>query len=114
MRQRVLSLLGMCRRAGKLASGDTATRQAIARGAARLVVVASDAGSSTKRSFDRLSENAGVPCIVFGSREELGQAVGSGPKAVLGVLDEGLAGAVSRAASGRPGGSGGSHSMGVD
>lgn len=78
-------LLGLCRRAGKLAAGDWATRDALRTGQARLVVLAEDAGAATVRRFTSLCRAGGVPLYQFGSMAELGHAVGFDPKAVLAV-----------------------------
>ena len=112
--QRVLQLLGLCRRAGKLTLGDVATRQAIAKGAVDLILVAEDAGRSTRESFLRLGENAKLPCVIFGKREELGQAVGAGPKAVLGIIDQNLGAALGAALAALAGDPEAGHHTGVN
>lgn len=78
-------LLGLSRRAGKLAAGDWATRDAMRSGHARLVILAETAGAATARKFSGLCREAGVPLYQFGTAEELGHAVGLDPKAVLAV-----------------------------
>lgn len=84
-------LLGLARRAGRLAAGHEAVERAVVTGRARLVLVAGDASAASRERFRRLAEAHGVDFRVCGSKEELGRAVGSAPKAVLAILDAGLA-----------------------
>ena len=83
----VKNLLGLARRAGKVASGDLAVREALARGKAILVLLAQDAGPTTAGRFSRLCGQREIDCISIGSQEELGRALGQSPRAVLAVTD---------------------------
>ncbi len=89
--ERILRLVGLARRAGKLSPGLDATLQALATGSAKLVLVAGDAGGSTRRKVERLAEERGCPVVVIADSEALGQMSGAARRAVLGVLDEGFA-----------------------
>lgn len=84
-------LLGLARRSGRLAAGHAAVERALVRGEARLVILAADASPGTRRRFQRLADAAGVPVRTWGGKDELGAALGTTPKAVLAVLDAGLA-----------------------
>ena len=53
---KVLSLLGLAFRSGNLVSGEFATREAVRKKAATLVIVANDASDNTKRCL-RISVN---------------------------------------------------------
>lgn len=100
---RVASLLGLTRRAGKLAPGDWAVTSAIQDGSARVVFLAADAGRSTARRFRGLARQAGIPLYEIGTREELGRTVGLEPKAVLAVTSPELARGIEAAlAAGEP------------
>lgn len=83
-------LLGLCRRAGRLAAGDWAVRTALGRRTAGAVIVATDAGEATARRFAGLCRTARVPLFRHGTRTELGQALGLEGKAVVAVTDPGL------------------------
>ena len=48
-RDRVLSMLGMAARAGKIESGEFSTEKTVKSGRGRLVIVAEDASGNTKR-----------------------------------------------------------------
>ena len=49
--KRLLSYLGLAKRAGKVASGEFQTEEAIRKGKAELVLVAGDASDNTKKKF---------------------------------------------------------------
>ena len=51
MNDKVISLLGLAERAGKIASGEFAAEKAVKTGKARLIIVAEDASDNTKRKF---------------------------------------------------------------
>ncbi len=82
------ALLGLARRAGKLAAGDQMAREAVQRRRAAVVVVATDAGQSTKDRFQRLCGQSKVQCLQYGTKAELGNAVGQTEKAVVAVTDQ--------------------------
>ena len=82
---KVLSYLGLARKAGKLAVGEFLTENAIYSKKAVLVIVAEDASDNTKKKFtDRC----------YKTKAELGNATGSALKASMAVLDEGFAKAI--------------------
>ena len=92
MRQnKIESLLGLCTRAGKLASGEFAAEGAVKDGSACLVIVATDASANTKKLFKDKCSFYQVPCFEYGTKESLGQAIGKEMRASIAVLDEGFA-----------------------
>lgn len=107
------TLLGLARRAGKLAAGDQMVREALQRRRAAVVVVATDAGQSTKDRFQRLCHESQVQCLQLGSKAELGDAIGQTEKAVLAVTDQHFAKGI-RAALGNGALASESNSSGVD
>lgn len=72
----VQSLLGLCQRAGKAASGDFAAEQALRKRKADLLILAEDASERTQAKFVELAQRAGVPCYRVGTRDELGEVLG--------------------------------------
>ncbi len=89
--KKILSLLGLCRRVGKLISGQEKVESGIRDGKALLVVIASDASGNTKKRFQDKSSFYEVPCYSIFTKEEIGQAIGYEERAVLAVTDEGFA-----------------------
>ena len=93
-RDRVLSMLGMAARAGKIERGEFSTEKAVKSGRGRLVMVAEDASGNTKKMFTNMCKYYEVPLVVFGTKEELGHWIGKAYRASICILDEGFAKAV--------------------
>ncbi len=90
-RQKVLNLMGLATKAGKIASGEFSTEKAVKGKKARLVIVAEEASDNTKKMFTNMCTYYNVPLCIFGGKEELGRAIGKEMRASLAVLDEGFA-----------------------
>ena len=82
-----MTLLGFAQRAGKAASGESASVANLKKGKARLVILAEDASERTRSSFSRLCDDSGVPCRVFSTKQELGLALGRTPRSIVTILD---------------------------
>ena len=93
-KDRVLSMLGMAAKAGKIESGEFSTEKAVKGGRGRLVIVAEDASDNTKKMFTNMCKYYKVPFVVFGTKEELGHWIGKAYRASICILDEGFAKAV--------------------
>lgn len=85
------SLLGLCKRAGKLAGGEASAEDAVRSKKAYLIVVAADASANTKKKFRNSAAFYQVPIIETGTKAELGRAVGEEVRAVLVVTEAGFA-----------------------
>ena len=88
--ERVLSLLGLAKKAGKIADGERSAEESIKQKRAYLVLVAGDASDRTVRSFLRLCAEAECPIFRYGSRSSLGHAIGKKDRAVIALLDRGF------------------------
>ena len=92
MRQdRILSMLGLAERAGKVASGEFSAEKAVKSEKAFLVVVSEEASENTKKKFRNMCSFYQVPMYLYESKEALGHAIGKEFRASLAVLDEGFA-----------------------
>ncbi len=87
-----LSLLGLARRAGKVAGGTAAVRQAIREGRVALVIMAEDASRTQLDKVRSTIHNRTIPQVYLGDRNTLGAAIGSAPVAAVAVTDASLAG----------------------
>jgi len=94
---KVLSMLGLAMKAGKVVSGETATECAIKDFSAWLVVIAKDASNNTTKHFTDMCSYREIPMIVYGTKEELGRAIGKDYRSNLAVVDKGLAEAITKA-----------------
>ena len=91
---KVLSLIGLAQRAGKVASGEFATERAIKKGDASVVFVAEDSSENTKKMFNNMCTFYNVPIYIYSDKETLGHAIGKEFRASLAVLDIGLKNAI--------------------
>ena len=92
----ILSLLGIAKRGGFVVSGEFATEKAVKTGAAMLVIIAADASDNTRKKFTDKCTFYEVPIYFYGSKEELGHALGCEVRTSVAVTDEGLANALIR------------------
>lgn len=85
-RERFCSMLSLCRRAGKLASGETACEAAIKSKKAKLVLLSGNASGNTTKKFTNSSEYYKVPIfrLEFTS-ERLGQIIGEAKRSVIAI-----------------------------
>lgn len=84
-------ILGLARRAGALALGSESVRQSLRDGTAVLVILAVDAAAGQVGKIERLLGHGSVPWRRFGSRVELGAALGGPPYSAVGVTLDGFA-----------------------
>lgn len=92
MENKLTGLLGLARRAGKLAFGSDAAQRAVAGGSASLVLVSADASPGTAEKARRECEKYGVSvaALPIGSRA-FGEAIGRGDTAVAAITDRSFA-----------------------
>lgn len=88
---KIYSLLGLAMKAGKVVSGEFATEKSIKEGTAMLVLVSGDASDNTKKKFSNSCEFYEVPRFFYGTKEELGHAIGKEMRSSLAITDEGFA-----------------------
>lgn len=88
---RASGLLGLARRAGGVVVGTEAAREVIRAGDARLVVVARDVSPAQSAKVRRTLAGYPVRQVSWGSKEDLGAAVGLPPVSVVAVTHPRLA-----------------------
>ncbi len=90
MQNRILSLLGLAERAGRIKSGEFAAEKAIKSSNAFLVIVAEDASDNTKKHFKDMCSFREIPFYVYGTKEEIGRCIGKESRASIALTDEGF------------------------
>ncbi len=88
---KLYSLLGLAVRSGNLVSGEFAVEKAVKSGKAELVIVSGDASDNTVKLFDNMCRFYEVPMFRYGTKEELGHAMGKEVRASLAITEEGFA-----------------------
>jgi ribosomal protein L7Ae-like RNA K-turn-binding protein len=91
---RVLQMIGLSAKAGKVKSGEFAVEQSVKANKAYLVIVASDASDNSKKSYSDMCAYYDVPLFFYGNKETLGACVGKEFRASVAIMDENLANAV--------------------
>ena len=91
---KVYSLLGIAMRGRNLVSGEFQTMEAIKTGSAMLVIIAEDASDNTTKQFTDKTTFYEIPLFRYGTKEDLGRAIGKDLRSSVGVCDAGLADAI--------------------
>lgn len=89
-KQQSLQLLGLARRAGRLATGEATVLKKVRQHQAELVFVAADAAEATKKKFTDKCQFYQVKLTDLFSRDELSEAIGT-DRSVIAVMDTGFA-----------------------
>lgn len=91
MKIKFLQQLGLAMRAGKVVTGEEAVIHDIRSGRIHLVILSLDASRNTAKKITDKCQSYQVPILRFGSRQELGRAIGKAERVVLGIADAGFA-----------------------
>ena len=89
--KKLLSLLGLAKRARKVVSGEFSTERSVKSGRSHMVIASEAASDNTKKMFTNMCTHYKVPIYLFGTKEELGHAMGQEFRASLSVEDAGFA-----------------------
>lgn len=95
--KKALSILGLAQKARAVASGNFQVEEAVRSGAAKLVIIATDASENAKRDISNITFHYGVPVYEFGDRGTLGYAIGKQERVTAAILSEGLAASFAKA-----------------
>lgn len=88
---KVLNLLGLAQRAGKLCSGDFIVEKAMKKKTPKLVLLAGDCAANNEKKYIQLAELHHIPLRKVGSKETLGTTIGKEVRVVVAVEDDGFA-----------------------
>ena len=88
---RVLSLLGLAQRAGKIKSGNFAAEQSVKCGRSKLLLIAGDTSEASRKGYHDLCSHYGVAIVSYGDKDSLGRALGKEYRSVVSIEDDGFA-----------------------
>lgn len=94
MNDKILSMVGLAAKAGKVVSGAFSVETAIKKGKAFLVICASDASEASIKSYRDACSYYHVPVYIYGTKESLGLHCGKDYRAAAAITDEGFAKAI--------------------
>lgn len=100
---KVFSMLGLAKRAGKIESGQFKSERCIKSGQAALVILSGDASENTEKQFRDMCAWRKIPCIAMADRDQLGSCIGQEQRCVLAVTDASFAGRILELAGYEPG-----------
>ena len=90
MNDRLLSLLGLCRRAGKIVIGADPVIDSVLKGKSHLVLMAKDFSKNSKKSIVSACNDSNLKTeVIARTKEELGFALGK-YCAVVSITDKGF------------------------
>ena len=93
---KTLSQLGLCRRAGKLETGEEPVLISITEQNAKLVIFSTDISEQTAKKIIDKCNTYKVPYVQLFDRYELGAAVGHAARVVVAIKDKGFATMITR------------------
>ena len=94
--QKIASLLGLAQKAGKIVSGELAVEKAVKSGQAKILIIATDCSTPTKKNYRDMTTYYNVELVEHFSKEELGTCIGKVYRAALAVIDAGFSTAVKK------------------
>lgn len=86
-----LSVLSLCKKAGKLKSGSYQVEEAIKTENAFLVIIAEDASDNTMKKYRDMCEYRDIPIYKYSTASELGRFIGQESRTVVAIIDKKLA-----------------------
>lgn len=89
--RKILGMLGISAKAGKVVCGTEATLDDIERKKVKIVIVANNASEKTKKNIKFVCDKKNIEILEFGSIDEISKAIGKNNKAIIGIKDKNLA-----------------------
>lgn len=86
-KNRFLKFLGICKKSGKLISGDYSVEKAIIKNKAVLIILAEDCSKEKSDKYKQLSISSNLDLIQVFKTTELGSAIGKSLSAVIAITD---------------------------
>ena len=91
MERKLLSMLSLAQRAGKILTGSDTVEEAIKKGDALFVIIAENASENTKKKFKNKCDYYKVSYTIKGKSEEISKAIGKENRNVVAICDENFA-----------------------
>ncbi|MEE0944775.1 MAG: ribosomal L7Ae/L30e/S12e/Gadd45 family protein [Clostridia bacterium] len=91
---KILGLIGLAKKAGRITTGSELCEDAIRRGMSKLIIIAKDISDNGCKAICDCCKHYGVKYITYSEKSDLGAAVGSEIRTVISINDEGFARAI--------------------
>lgn len=93
MNIRTQSLIGIARRASKVATGDAQVEAMLKKRKGFLLIIAEDAPGAQKK-YSQWASDLKLPVYITGTKLEIGHSIGLSPRSTVLILDQGFAKAI--------------------
>ncbi|MBB5178895.1 ribosomal protein L7Ae-like RNA K-turn-binding protein [Planomicrobium koreense] len=90
-KDKILQLLGLATRARMTITGEEMTVNEVRKGNVELVLLSEDASKNTNKKLHDKCKSYNVDLEVFGTRFELGHAIGKAERVTVAITDAGFA-----------------------
>ena len=90
-KEQIVNFLGLAMRAGKVKTGESVILNDFKKNKLKLVIIATDASDNTIKVIQNKCESYHISLRIFGTRAELGQALGKAERVNIGITDQGFA-----------------------
>ena len=97
---KVLGLIGLAMKAGKISFGADSVEENIIKKKVKLVILSKDSSDRTKNKFIDISKKYNIPVIIDGDIETLSKTIGKSNKAIIGIKDINFAESIQKKYSG--------------
>lgn len=91
MRQSYLNVLGLAYRARRCSLGVDSIVKDIQNKRAKLVLIANDCSSHTRKKIVDKCNTYHIPCVIVDDRDTLSHAIGQSHRVAIAILDQGFA-----------------------
>ena len=95
MENKVFSYMGFAAKARKLVTGYNTCVYMMEKRKIRLLFLAEDLSENSVKKMVSAAEKHGVPCKIFGAREQLSRITGNVDKGIYGITDDNFANVIS-------------------
>jgi ribosomal protein L7Ae-like RNA K-turn-binding protein len=90
---KISALLGIARRAGQIASGESQVEALLKKKKGYLLLIAKDSPGAINK-FSRWAKDINIPVLIEENKQELGLALGLSPRSTILIMDKGFAQAI--------------------
>lgn len=97
---KLLGLLGICAKAGKIVSGADACLEEIKTNKVKLLIIAEDASDKTKKNNVFYGDKYNIPVVITSTIDDLSRAIGKKNKAIIGIKDINLSNEIQKIING--------------
>jgi len=97
---KLLGLLGICAKAGKIVSGADACLEEIKTNSVKLLIIAEDASDKTKKNYIFYGDKYNIPVAIASTVDNLSKAIGKKNRAIIGVKDINLSNEIQKIING--------------